>query len=120
LVEFCLALPPQQKVHGGWTRIVLRRALGNILPAEVQWRKNKSNLGPNFERGLLAYERERLEEVILKDSGTIEKYVDLDFLRKAYSRFASGRAGDDALTIWKAVSLSVWLNRAGLTRGSLQ
>ncbi|MGH7770352.1 MAG: lasso peptide isopeptide bond-forming cyclase [Candidatus Binatia bacterium] len=120
LVEFCLALPPQQKVHGGWTRIVLRRALGDILPVKIQWRKNKSNLGPNFEHGLLAYERERLEDVILKDSGTIEKYVDLNFLREAYHRFASGKAGDDALTIWKAVSLSVWLQRTGLTRGILQ
>ena len=34
LVEFCLALPPQQKVHGGWTRIVLRRALADILPVK--------------------------------------------------------------------------------------
>jgi len=120
LVEFCLALPPQQKVHGGWTRIVLRRALGNILPVEVQWRQNKSNLGPNFERGLLRYERERLEDVILKDSQIIEKYVDLNFLRDAYRRFESGQAGNDALTIWKAVSLSVWLQRTGPARAILQ
>jgi asparagine synthase (glutamine-hydrolysing) len=115
LVEFCLALPPQQKVHGGWTRIVLRRALADILPAEVQWRRSKSNLGPNFEHGLLAYERQRLEEVILKDSRIIEKYVDMDSLREAYSRFASGGRGDDALMIWKAVSLALWLQRTGLT-----
>ena len=115
LVEFCLALPPQQKVHGGWTRIVLRRALADILPVEVQWRASKSNLGPNFEHGLLAYERQRLEEVILKDSGTIEKYANIDSLREAYRRFASGGRGEDALTIWKAVSLSLWLQRTGLT-----
>jgi asparagine synthase (glutamine-hydrolysing) len=115
LVEFCLALPPQQKVHGGWTRIVLRRALADILPAEVQWRRSKSNLGPNFEHGLLAYERQRLEELILKDSKTIEKYVNVDSLREAYRRFASRERGDDALTIWKAVSLGLWLQRTGLT-----
>jgi asparagine synthase (glutamine-hydrolysing) len=114
LVEFCLALPPQQKVRRGWTRIVLRRALASILPAEVQWRSSKSNLGPNFEHGLLAYERERLEEMILKDSRTIEKYVNIDFLREAYRRFASGERGDDALTIWKAVSLGLWLQRTCL------
>jgi asparagine synthase (glutamine-hydrolysing) len=113
LVEFCLALPPQQKVHGGWTRIVLRRALEDILPVEVQWRGSKSNLGPNFEHGLLAYERERLEEVILKKSEIIEKYVDITVLRGAYHRFASGK-GDDALTVWKAVSLALWLQRTRL------
>jgi asparagine synthase (glutamine-hydrolysing) len=115
LVEFCLALPPQQKVHGGWTRIVLRRALADILPVEVQWRGSKSNLGPNFEYGLFAYERARLEELILKDSRTIEKYVNIDSLREAYSRFASGGRGDDPLTIWKAVSLGLWLQRTELT-----
>jgi asparagine synthase (glutamine-hydrolysing) len=115
LVEFCLALPPRQKVHGGWTRIVLRRALAGILPVEVQWRGSKSNLGPNFEHGLLAYERQRLEEVILKDSEIIEKYVDITLLREAYHRFVSGETTDDALMIWKAVSLALWLQCTGLT-----
>ena len=115
LVEFCLALPPQQKVNGGWTRIVLRRALADILPVDVQWRGSKSNLGPNFEHGLLTYERKRLEEVILKDSGTIERYVNIDSLRHAYRRFASRGGGEDALTIWKAVSLALWLQHTSLT-----
>jgi asparagine synthase (glutamine-hydrolysing) len=114
LVEFCLALPPQQKVHGGWTRIVLRRALEGILPREVQWRDSKSNLGPNFEHGLRAYERQRLEETILRDPGAIAKYVNVDSLRAAYRRFESGGLGDDTLMIWKAVSLSLWLQRTAL------
>ena len=115
LVEFCLALPPQQKVHGGWTRIVLRRALQGILPREVQWRNSKSNLGPNFEHGLRTYERQRLEEAILRDAETIEKYVNVDSLRAAYRRFESGGVGDDTLMIWKALSLSLWLQRTALT-----
>jgi len=36
LVEFCLSLPPQQKLHQGWTRMVLRRAMTGILPPEIQ------------------------------------------------------------------------------------
>ena len=115
LVEFCLALPPQQKVHGGWTRIVLRRALRDILPVEIQWRGSKSNLGPNFEHGLLAYERQRMEDVILGESGIIDKYVNIDFLRDAYHRFKSGEKENDALTIWKAVSLALWLQRTAST-----
>jgi len=43
-----------------------------ILPEEVQWRGAKSNMAPSFDHGLLAFERERLEEVILKDPGVIE------------------------------------------------
>ncbi|NJO66017.1 MAG: lasso peptide isopeptide bond-forming cyclase, partial [Richelia sp. RM2_1_2] len=31
LVEFCLAIPSEQKLHKGWSRMVMRRAMTNIL-----------------------------------------------------------------------------------------
>jgi len=114
LVEFCLALPPEQKVHRGWTRMVLRRAMAGILPVEVQWRGSKSNLGPSFEHGLLTYERERLDEMILRNPGIVEKYVDITALREAYRRFILGKATEDVLVVWKAVSLGLWLQHKGL------
>lgn len=32
LMEFCLALPLEQKLKNGWTRVILRRAMKGILP----------------------------------------------------------------------------------------
>jgi asparagine synthase (glutamine-hydrolysing) len=115
LVEFCLALPPEQKLHQGWTRVVMRRALSDILPEAIRWRGGKSNLSPNFDRGLLTFEQERLEEIILKNPQVIERYVDIAALRKAYHRYVSGGTGDEVLTVWKAVTLALWLCRTGLT-----
>lgn len=111
LVEFCLSLPPEQKMHRGWTRMVMRRAMASILPVEVQWRGGKSNLGPNFNHALLAFEGERLKEAILKNPKAIEEYIDITALRDAHHRFISREAtkDDDVLSIWKAVSLAVWL-----------
>ncbi len=108
LVEFCLALPPEQKLHQGWPRWILRRAMTHILPDEIQWRVGKSRLDPNFTRSLLVFERERLEEVLVKNPKVIEKYVDTSALREAYRR-------GDANTIWPAVILALWLHRTGLT-----
>jgi asparagine synthase (glutamine-hydrolysing) len=48
LIEFCLAVPPEQKFAAGWTRLTMRRALEGILPPAVQWRASKANLSPNF------------------------------------------------------------------------
>jgi asparagine synthase (glutamine-hydrolysing) len=115
LIEFCLALPPEQKLSGGWTRMVMRRALAGVLPDEVAWRGGKGNLSPNFARGLLAFERGTLEEVILNDSKTIEAYVDITALRKAYEQYVSQRKNADALTVWKAVTLALWFRHTGLT-----
>jgi asparagine synthase (glutamine-hydrolysing) len=115
LVEFCLALPPEQKLYRGWTRIILRRAMANVLPIEIQWRKDKSNLAPNFTQGLLAFERERLEEVILNNSNMVEEYVDISALREAYQRYLCQGDSSSALTVWKTVTLALWLRQTGLT-----
>lgn len=116
LVEFCLALPPEQKMHQGWTRLVMRRAMTGVLPEEVQWRKQKANFTASFDRGLLTFERERLEEVILKNSKVIEKYVDITDLREVYQQFLSQEATEsDVVGMWRAVSLSLWLQHMGLT-----
>ena len=97
--------------------MVLRRAMDSILPAEIQWRGDKSNLGPNFCHTLLTFEREHLDEVILRDSQCIEAYVNIIALREAYRRFVSQKSTDeDAMAIWKAVTLALWLKFADLQR----
>lgn len=109
LVEFCLALPAEQKVHQGWTRVVLRRAMGGTLPVEVQWRKGKSDLGPNFTHTLLAFERERLDQIIANEVGPLEPYVDFSALHGLYQRYISRRTRSDELTIWQVCTLALWL-----------
>lgn len=116
LVEFCLALPANQKLHRGYTRIVMRRAMDGILPKEIQWRPGKANFAPSLEQGLTTYERERLEKVALKDPAVIEKYVDVTALRQAYHRLGSREATeDDVNTLWRTVFLAAWLQSTGLT-----
>ncbi len=114
LIEFCLALPAEQKIHHGWTRMIMRRAMEGILPKEIQWRKGKSNLGPNFNRGLLWFEKKRLDNVIFNDTRVISKYVNKAALQNAYNRYASGKGDEDAMTVWKTVTLALWLGRIDL------
>jgi len=116
LVEFCLSLPPEQKIYQGWTRMVMRRAMSNILPTKVQWRGGKGNLGYNFDQVMLTFERKRLETTILQPLEAIENYVDMPYLQTALHRFISQTAKeDDAILVWKSVSLALWLEQARLT-----
>lgn len=41
LVEFCMALPDQLKVHHGWTKYVMRETYKDLLPSTICWRKDK-------------------------------------------------------------------------------
>lgn len=117
VVEFCLSLPPEQKLYHGWTRMVMRRAMENILPKKVQWRGGKMDFSPSLSYGLRSFERETLDQIILKDPGVIESYVDIKSLRQAYERFLSGSGEDvnDLYNIWKCASLALWLKQAWST-----
>jgi len=118
LVEFCLALPANQKLHLGWNRIIMRRAMEGILPKQVQWRGGKADMTAGVEHGLLTFERERLEKLILRNSEIIADYVDTTSLREAYKRFTLRTgAQKDGLEVWKAVSLALWLQSNVLEPG---
>lgn len=112
LIEFCLALPPEQKLDGGFGRIVMRRALTGILPEKVQWRGGKTNLGPNFIDGLLVRDRQLLDQVMSEKLTNLENYINIDFLQDAYQRLISAgkQASDrDCMTVWKSAILALWL-----------
>ncbi len=115
LVEFCLALPGHQKLHQGWNRVVMRRAMTGIVPAEIQWRRNKQNLSPNFNIRLLD-NRNLLDDVVLRAPRLIEEYVDVVGLREAYRRYLEQpeRRTRDSFTVFWAVTIALWLRESGL------
>ncbi|MBE7383302.1 MAG: lasso peptide isopeptide bond-forming cyclase [Leptolyngbya sp. SIO1E4] len=113
LIEFCLALPAEQKLNQGWSRMILRRGLAGILPEAVQWRGGKADMTTNFLHGLLVRDRQKLDDVMLHHLELLEPYVNLDILKAAYRRLTSGRKAskDDKLVVWRAVILALWLQR---------
>ena len=46
LVEFVFSLPSQLKMHDGWTKFLLRKAMDKKLPDEIVWRKIKVGFEP--------------------------------------------------------------------------
>ena len=113
LVEFCLSLPPEQKLSQGWSRIVMRRAMQNILPLEVQWRASKMNFLPNLVDGLLIQEKDTLERLIFNHPEILSNYIDTNALRAMYERVSSEQsqtAAKEVMFIWNASSLGLWLD----------
>jgi asparagine synthase (glutamine-hydrolysing) len=109
LVEYCLALPSHLKLRDGWSRIVMRMAMDGIVPQEVQWRSDKSNLSSNFTNGIWHFERKRLEH-LRQGSPALCGYVDHHRLVESLDRFASHLTGKDAARfLWPALNLAAWL-----------
>jgi asparagine synthase (glutamine-hydrolysing) len=112
LVEFCLALPSEQKLYGGWSRIILRRAMADFLPPEIQWRIPKTDFLPSFSNGLLVHEREQLDAIVHGDLELIEDYVDILAFRRLHERLLRQRSKgglQEIFALWRVVSLALWL-----------
>ncbi|AZO10063.1 MULTISPECIES: lasso peptide isopeptide bond-forming cyclase [unclassified Mesorhizobium] len=114
LVEFCLALPGEEKLRNGFGRYVLRRAMEGVLPPVVQWRRDKIDFTANLVNGMLGNHRELLDKVLVCDGGRIAPYVNLPEVTAAYARLlrqperASPR---DVQYVWRSTSLSLWLRQ---------
>jgi len=115
LMEFCLAIPAEQKLSQGWTRAIMRRAMTDVLPPEVRLRRDKANLSSNFRHNLFEYERDLITKVY--QTQRIKKYVDEETFKNTYDRYMShpSKGNKDALTIYGLVALSLWLQKSNLT-----
>jgi asparagine synthase (glutamine-hydrolysing) len=115
VLEFCLALPAEQKLGQGWNRWILRRAMAGILPEAVQWRPKKGNLSPNFHRRLLDFERATLEQVVHGDSPELARYLDAAAMRAVYREYQKhhARSRGESIQLFAAVNLALWLRSRG-------
>jgi asparagine synthase (glutamine-hydrolysing) len=114
LVEFCVALPREQRIAHGVNRPILRRAMADLIPDEICRRGDKGNANRNFVRALLTHDRARLEEVILRHPDAIAPYVDVPALQQVYHRFVTESRVRDAYNVWAAASLALWLRNTGV------
>jgi asparagine synthase (glutamine-hydrolysing) len=52
LMEFCLAVPPEQLLRNGEGRSLMRRALSDLLPPQILTRRSKGFINEAFSRAL--------------------------------------------------------------------
>ena len=109
LVEFCLALPPEQRLHDGWDRVVQRRAFEGLVPDEIRSRQSKSVWSENFEHQLFTRHGELLRRVIDSDQSPLRGLCDLQRLRRDRVRLAQQPGRPEVLDLWCAVTLGLWL-----------
>lgn len=112
VVDFCLALPWDQKVHDGWSKLVVRRAAAGVLPDDVRWRRGRwVRLGPRFLEAAVACSGDFLTREMDSGIRALEPYVDLVKLRDALHRYTAFGDPAAAETVWTASVLAAWLRK---------
>ena len=114
VLEMAVALPLDQRFQRGWTRVVLRRAMEEILPAEIIHRQSKGYFGPNVVRGMHFFESGFLDNLILGGPRTVDQYVNMALIRELYARSKSSDRLSDTALVWDVASLGLWLEGAGI------
>ncbi|WP_349513919.1 asparagine synthase-related protein [Erythrobacter sp. NFXS35] len=113
LVEFCLGLPAHEKLSGGWSRLVLRRAMAGIVPAPVLARRDKLDFTVHLARGLAVHHRDRIHALFADDPGNrLADYCDLGAARSAFAAICAdpdAAPGRQVQMVWRAIALGTWL-----------
>lgn len=115
LAEFCLAVPPTQKLNNGLIRMIMRRAMGGIIPPEIQWRGGKGDLSHGLNYGLVRQERETISKFVSQDLSELDPYVSVAEVRKACNRLMNNTddvMDSEVVAIFKSMFLALWLQTA--------
>lgn len=124
LVEFCFGLPAREKLSGGWSRLVLRRAMAGIVPDPVLKRRDKLDFTVHLARGLVRHHRDRIESLFADGpQNRLAPYCDLAAARTAFAAICAdpdAAPGRRVQMVWRAVALGTWLDQPIAVAARLQ
>jgi asparagine synthase (glutamine-hydrolysing) len=114
LVDFLLRVPPNQLMRPGRRRLLMRRALRNIVPVDVLERRRKAFV----MRGPTVALSENMPKLIsLMSNSRLNgcEYIDKNSFQTVLASFnASSGAGVEHQLI-RAIQLELWMRRSGIT-----
>jgi asparagine synthase (glutamine-hydrolysing) len=105
LVELCISLAPGLKIQNGWTKWALRKAMSDVLPHDIAWRRNKIGFAAPDDLWL-ARHLEIMAQTVER-SPIIRQFCDLGPLMRRYR-------GLDRNSQWRLYSLALWEEQFGV------
>lgn len=104
LIEFCYALPTEMKLKFGWNKYILRIAMEDILPNEIQWRLRKTSFRACIKKDLLELEVGTLKKIIFDDNKLIKEYLNIGEIQDIFNNDLESYIHE----IWRVTLLYFW------------
>ena len=108
LVEFAATVPDRMKLRGGVGKYILKRAVEDILPREIVYRK-KMGFPTPLRQWLMEPSADALIAQLHDRDGLLAPYIDFAYLDGLLSRHKSGLE-DATDRIWRLLNLQLWGN----------
>jgi asparagine synthase (glutamine-hydrolysing) len=109
LVEFALSLPDEQRLDGDVTKVILRRSLGDRIPASILARRDKMGFETPTDPWLRGRYSAEVRRRLLTD-GPLHQWVKRGVMEDELERYLSGQR-DVGLQVWRWLSLEAWSRR---------
>lgn len=109
LVEYVMAVPPQQLGLPGWDRKIHRDTMKGLLPEEVRSRRRQTIFLPLLMKGLQEKERETVKRILADPQVVARNFVRQDWLQQQLQRDFD--VSPASMMLWNTISLELWLQR---------
>ena len=111
LVEYVLAIPPEQLFRLGTYKNLLRRAMAGVLPEAVRNRADKTRFTSFLDSVLRQRSVNEILEILRTPLAAALKVVDGEQLRLRYQDYVEGGTDASRRALWYAITLKIWLRR---------
>ncbi len=107
LVEFVFNLPPEQKIEGGLTKAILRRAMQGILPEEIRKRTDKMGFGTPEDIWFKTILKDQVYQIFRSKSFSERGYFNANKVLWAFDNYCKGKINWNP-NLWRWVNLELW------------
>jgi asparagine synthase (glutamine-hydrolysing) len=111
LVEFLMAIPPEQIFRIGLKKFILREAMREILPEIVRTRPDKTEFSSYIGLGLRHKEAQKIQALLEFPLLHEQRLVYLTKLQGVYGNYLAKGQTLDGIESWRCVSLELWLRK---------
>ncbi|MGA8029542.1 MAG: asparagine synthase (glutamine-hydrolyzing) [Bryobacteraceae bacterium] len=105
-VEFASRVPSRLKIRNGAGKYILKRAVKDLLPHDIIYRK-KMGFPTPLRQWLLDSRSEPLFRLLLDRKRLLSEYVDLDYVQSLISR-QRNQTEDATDRLWRLLNLQLW------------
>ncbi|MFQ5913443.1 MAG: asparagine synthase (glutamine-hydrolyzing) [Nitrospinota bacterium] len=110
LVEYAYALPGEQKIRDGRTKVVLRNAMRGILPEVIRARPDKKGFLAPTDLWLKTEIRKTAQDLFQSQEFRSRGYFNPEAVLREYGRHCRGEQ-NIRLALWSWINLELWFRR---------
>jgi asparagine synthase (glutamine-hydrolysing) len=107
LMEYVAGLPDSMKLQGRQTKVILREAFADLIPAQIQ-RRGKMGFGIPFGQWFRGSLKGTLDDYLLSPGARYRDYLSPEYVHGVVHRHHSGES-DLGLELWTLLCFEIWL-----------